>query len=102
MAQNISDKIINHLVAKYLIVDVVEKSLINENVTTRTGRGTHYGMKLLKEYLIRLTKEKKEIYALKIDIHKFFYSIDCNIIKELLKTKIKDEDALNIIFKIIQ
>ena len=101
MAQNISDKIINHLVAKYLIVDVVEKSLINENVATRKNKGTHYGMKLLKEYLIRLTKEKKEIYALKIDIHKFFYSIDHNILKELLKTQIKDKNALNTIYKII-
>lgn len=100
MAQNISDKIVNHLVAKYLLVDVVEKSLINENVATRKNKGTHYGMKLLKQYLIKLSKEK-EIYALKIDIHKFFYSIDHNILKELLKTKIKDEDALNIIFKII-
>ena len=100
MAQNISDKIINHLVAKYLIVDVVEKSLINENVATRKNKGTHYGMKLLKQYLIKLSKEK-EIYALKIDIHKFFYSIDHNILKDLLKTKIKDKDALNIISKII-
>lgn len=101
MAQNISDKIINHLVAKYLLVDVVERTLIDENVATRPNKGTHYGMKLLKRYLIKLSKEKKDIYALKIDIHKFFYSIDHNILKELLKTKIKDKDALNIISKII-
>ena len=101
MAQNIKDKIINHLVAKYLLVDIVEKSLINENVATRKCKGTHYGMKLLKEYLIKLSKEETTIYALKIDIHKFFYSIDHEITKELLKTKIKDEDALNIIYKII-
>lgn len=100
MAQNIKDKIINHLVAQYLLIDVVEKSLINENVATRKNKGTHYGIKLLKKYLIKLSNEK-EIYALKIDIHKFFYSIDHNILKELLKTKIKDNDALNIIFKII-
>lgn len=101
MAQNISDKIINHLVAKYLLVDVVEKSLINENVATRTGRGTHYGIKLLKNYLIKLSKEK-EIYALKIDIHKFFYSIDHEILKKLLEKKIKDKNALDIIYKIIE
>lgn len=101
MAQNISDKIVNHLVAKYLLVDVVEKSLINENVATRKGRGTHYGIKLLKKYLIKLSKEEKTIYSLKIDIHKFFYSIDHNILKEILKTKIKDKNALNIINKII-
>ena len=103
MAQNISDKIINHLVAKYLIVDVVEKSLINENVATRKNKGTHYGMKLLKEYLIRLTKEKKEIYALKIDIHKFFYSIDHNILKELLKLLLlKEKKGYSKIYYIVK
>ena len=59
MAQNIKDKIINHLVAKYLLVDVLEKSLINQNVATRINKGTHYGMRLLKEYLIKLVKKNK-------------------------------------------
>lgn len=101
MAQNISDKIINHLVAKYLLVDVLEKSLIDENIATRKNKGTHYGIKLLKKYLIQLIKEDKEIYALKIDIHKFFYSLDHQIIKELLSKRIKDKDALQIIHKIV-
>ena len=101
MAQNIKDKIVNHLVAKYLLVDVVEKSLIEQNIATRINKGTHYGMGLLKEYLIKLVKEGKEIYALKIDIHKFFYSLDHQIIKDLLLRKIKDKDALDIIYKIV-
>lgn len=101
MAQNISDKIINHLVAKYLLVDVLEKSLIDENIATRKNKGTHYGIKLLKKYLTQLIKENKEIYALKIDIHKFFYSLDHQIIKELLSKRIKDKDALQIIHKIV-
>ena len=101
MAQNIKDKIVNHLVAKYLLVDVVEKSLIDQNVATRINKGTHYGMGLLNKYLIKLVNESKEIYALKIDIHKFFYSLDHQIIKDLLLRKIKDKDALDIIYKIV-
>lgn len=101
MAQNIKDKIVNHLVAKYLLVDIVEKSLINQNVATRVNKGTHYGMNLLKQYLVKILRENKRVYALKIDIHKFFYSIDHDITKNLLSSKIKDKDALDIIFKII-
>jgi retron-type reverse transcriptase len=101
MAQNIKDKIINHLVAKYLLVDVVEKSLIDQNVATRINKGTHYGMKLLKQYLVRLVCEEKEVYALKLDIHKFFYSLDHQIIKNLLSKKIKDKNALDIIYRIV-
>lgn len=101
MAQNIKDKIVNHLVAKYLLVNVVEKSLIVQNVATRINKGTHYGMKLLKQYLVKIIKENKQVYALKIDIHKFFYSLDHQIIKDLLLRKIKDKDALDIIYKIV-
>ena len=40
-------------------------------------------------------------YILKCDISKFFASIDRDRLKEKLKKKIKDKDALNIVFKII-
>ena len=101
MAQNIRDKVINHLVAKYLIIDVVEKTLIEQNIATRINKGTHYGIKLLKQYLVKIIKENKQVYALKIDIHKFFYSLDHQIIKESLSKKIKDKEALSIIHKIV-
>lgn len=42
-----------------------------------------------------------EYYILKCDISKFFASIDQDILKSKLKRKIKDEDALDILFKII-
>ena len=51
MSQNISDKLINHLVGNVLI-NVLEKSLINTNVATRKEKGTHYGIKYLKKYFI--------------------------------------------------
>ena len=38
---------------------------------------------------------------LKCDISKFFASIDHNILKEKLKKKIKDKDALKIVFDVI-
>lgn len=38
---------------------------------------------------------------LKFDISKYFFNIDHEICKEILKTKIKDKDVLNIIDKII-
>lgn len=42
-----------------------------------------------------------EIYALKFDIKKYFYNIDHEILFNLLKKKIKDKDAINILTKII-
>lgn len=98
MSQNISDKLVNHLVGNVLI-DVLDKSLINTNVATRKGKGTHYGIKYLKRYLNEL--KGKEIYALKFDISKYFYNIDHDILKKLYRTKIKDKNLLKLLDKII-
>ena len=87
MSQNIIDKIINHLVSEYYLVQVFDKSLINENIATRVGKGTHYGIKLIKKYLNEL--KGNDIYILKFDISKYFYNLDHNIIKELIRKKLK-------------
>ena len=42
MSNNIKDKIINHLVAKYLLSNVLDKTFINTTVATRIGMGIHY------------------------------------------------------------
>lgn len=98
MSLNIRDKIVNHLVSKY-ILNILEKSLIEENIATRLNKGTSYGIKLLKKYLNQL--KYKNYYILKFDIKKYFYNIDHNKLKEIIRKKIKDKDALEIVDKII-
>lgn len=99
MSQNIIDKIINHVVSEYFLVRVFDNTLIRENVATRSGKGTHYGIRLLKKYINEL--KQGDFYILKFDISKYFYNLDHNIIKDILKKKIKDKDALRLLFKII-
>ena len=98
MSQKMNDKIINHVMADYLI-QVLDSCLINTNVATRKGKGTHYGMRYLKKYLNQL--KGNTIYALKFDISKYFYNIDHVLLKQMLQKKIKDKEYLNILFKII-
>ena len=43
----------------------------------------------------------EEFYILKFDISKYFFNIDHDIIKNIIRKKIKDKDVLNIIDKII-
>ena len=99
MSQNIIDKIINHVITEYFLINVFNKSLIEENIATRKNKGTHYGIKLLKRYLNKL--KDKEFYVLKFDISKYFFNIDHDIVKNIIRTKIKDKDVLNIVDKII-
>ncbi len=98
MSLSIKDKIVNNLVSKY-ILNVLDKSLINENIATRKNKGTSLGIKLLKKYLNKM--KTKEFYILKFDIKKYFYNIDHNKLKGIINKKIKDKDSINLINQII-
>lgn len=101
MSENISDKIINHLVSYYFIKPIFEKQLIDTNVATRINMGTHYGLRILKRYLSYMNNKYDNYYYLKFDISKYFFNIDHIKLKQLICNKIKDTDVINIINKII-
>ena len=99
MAQCITDKIINHLVSKYFLVDIFEPMLVENNVATRVGKGTHYGIKKVKKILKK--NIDKDLYILKFDVSKYFFNLDHNILKTIIRKKIKDKDAIKILDTII-
>ena len=99
MAQSVTDKIINHLVSKYFLVDVFEPMLIENNIAMRIEKGTHIGIKRVKECLKR--NIDKDLYILKFDVQKYFFNIDHNILKKIIRSKIKDKDVINILDTII-
>ena len=103
MSQSITDKIVNHFVTNYYLIPLLDKSLIDVNIATRKGKGTDYAMNLLKKYFnkIIINENPREIYALKIDIKKYFYTIDHEILMNKLKTKIMDNDIINLLSLII-
>ena len=101
MAEELEDKIINHLIAEYILVKVFEKKHTDSMCATRVGKGTAYALKLLREYINAIKKEHDNFYVLKIDISKYFYRIDHNVLKKILSEKIKDKDAINALYKII-
>lgn len=99
MSQNIIDKLINHVVTQYFLINIFKSTLIEENVATRKNKGTKYGIFLLKKYLNEV--KDKNFYVLKFDISKYFFNLDHGIIKELLEHKIKDKDVLKILCDIV-
>ena len=101
MAQELEDKIMNHLIAEYILVKVFEPKYTDNICATRIGKGTGYALKLLREYINAIKKEHDNFYVLKIDISKYFYRIDHNVLKKILSEKIKDKDAINALYKII-
>ena len=92
MSQNIYDKVINHYIAKYILDSKLSKYLDNRNVATRKNMGSSYGIDLLLKYIEKLKRKNQVFYILKLDISKYFYSIDHNVLKSLLKDKLTNEE----------
>ena len=101
VSQSIHDKIVNHLVSRYILYPALMPCLISENVASIKDRGTKEGLRLARLYHQKCKIKYKTYYILKCDISKFFASIDKEILKTKLKKKIKDKDALDIVYKII-
>lgn len=103
MSESVSDKIVNHFITNYYLIPYLEKTLIDSNVATRKNKGSRYAMELLKSYInkILINSKDAEIYCLKIDISKYFYTIDHEILMKKLERYIKDNDVLSIINNII-
>ena len=99
MSLRIKDKVINHYLARYVLIPKLDKYLDNRIVATRSGYGVDYGIKLVKKYLEKC-KKYGNFYILKIDIKKYFYNIDHDVLKSLLECKL-DNDEFLLISRII-
>ena len=104
MSQTIKDKIINHFITNYYLIPFLESKLIDSNVATRKEKGSKYANILLRQYFnkILVNNKDKEIYCLKIDVSKYFYSINHEVLINMLGKYIADSDVINLIYMIVK
>ena len=101
MSQCITDKIVNHFIAKFILIPNLENKLDSNNIATRIGKGSSYGNKLIIKYINTL-RQSGDVYCLKLDISKYFYNINHKILlNKLIKDGI-DIKTINIIRKLIE
>lgn len=97
----VADRIIHHLLYKYLY-ELFNPSFIHDSYSCRLGKGTHIAVGRLENFTRIVSKNyTKNCWALKLDIKKFFASVDHQILKHLLRKKIKDQDILWLLDEII-
>lgn len=101
VSQGMIDKVINHLISRYILYPAVLPCLLDYNVASRKNMGTHKALEFLKQYQNYFSSKYSTYYVLKCDISKFFANIDHDILKVKLKKKIKDKKALKIVFDVI-
>ena len=78
---------------------VIMRGMYEYNCGSVPGRGTSYGQKTLRKWLDKDYKGTK--YCLKMDVSKFYPSVDNDKLKQKFRTKIKDLDCLWLIDTII-
>ena len=91
VSQGIQDKVINHLVARYILYPAILPCLIETNVASRIYKGTSAGIRYEKEFIKKCNIKYNKYYILKCDVSKFFASINHDILKEKLEKKLNLE-----------
>lgn len=92
------EHVLHHLVCQEL-EPMFRKGMYEFCVASVPGRGDIYGKKYMQKWI--RSHHGKKLYALKLDIHHFFDSIDRKILFEKLASHIKDSRFLEIVRKII-
>ena len=98
----VRDRVLNQAVFR-ILYPIFNKSFIYDSYSSRQGKGTHIAVSRLFNAVRKVSKNwHSSGYVLKCDIAKFFDSVDHDIQFEFLKNKIKDEQVLILLEKIIQ
>ena len=69
ISQDMYDKVINHLVSRYILYPAILPCLIDSNCASRPNKGTSYALKLYKKYNKMMNIKYSNYYILKCDIH---------------------------------
>lgn len=97
----VKDRIVHHLLYTYLY-KLFDKSFIFYSYSCRLNKGTHKAVDGLEKFIRIVSKNyTKPCWVLKLDIKKFFASVDHQILKELLREKIYDKDILCLLEEVI-
>ena len=87
------DKVLQHCLCDFVLLPKMKDIFIKDNYAGQIGKGTLFGLDRLSENMQLFYQEHKcEGYILKCDITKFFYSIDHDVMKAIIRQYFTDEE----------
>lgn len=92
-APHFRDVVVQHAIYRK-IYDLFDRSFINTSFACRKNHGTHKASSYT-QYALRQHDDQK--WILKLDIRKFFYSIDRDVLKKQMERKIKDRALIDLL-----
>ena len=91
------DRIVHHAIMLHM-EEIFVSTFTTDTYSCIKGKGISAAVRAVKKALLVSSETE---YCLKLDIKKFYPSIDHQILKQLLRKKIKDKDLLNLLDEII-
>lgn len=100
MALQFRDRVLQWAIYR-LLNPMYEKIYISDSYGCRKGKGRERAAKRLQYWLRQTDRKPVQYYYLKLDISKFFYRVDREILLNILKRRIKDERLIKLFDTII-
>lgn len=94
------DRVIHHALCN-IIDPIWEIRFIYDSWACRPGKGTHKGIARLEGWLRKCQQNWSRVYCLKADIAKYFFSINHEILKRLIRKRIACPETLFLCYEII-
>lgn len=95
-----ADRVVHHALCN-VIEPIFEASFIRDSYACRPGGGVLAGVLRTTRFLRDASRRWGDVYCLKGDIAKYFYSVDHETLKRLIRRKIACPDTLGLIDRII-
>lgn len=96
-----SDRVFQHVLCDNILMPYFEPRLIYDNAACRKGKGTHFALNRLENFMRKHYKQHGiNGYMLKYDIRKYFQSIDHKVLKNKL-SQFPDEEVKKLLYDII-
>lgn len=89
-----NDRIVQQWYIYEFIKPYIIPRLINTCSACIDGRGTHYAVNMIEGYMRKMKRVYGEYYILKLDIKKYFYNINKDILYGIMKEYISDKKLL--------
>lgn len=100
-APHYRDKIVQ-LAINNVLKKIFVPGFIKDTYACIDERGTHRCVDRISQFSRKaLWEYGNDAYFVKIDVKKFFYSLDRDVLKKFIKRKVDDQRAIDLIFKII-
>ena len=95
------DRVVHHALVR-VISPLFERKFISDSYACRTDKGTHAAKLRVETFAAEAHKSWGEYYVLKGDIKGYFYSINRDVLLNLIQRTIADKDVLWLIRQIVK